>query len=70
MVATFEDRVQVGVVAVNSSSKSLKAEFEGFQVIGGAGAEAHDGADAPQPRRRCRPLARWAAPWIGWRPAR
>ena len=47
MVAKFEDRLEIGVVAVSSSSKPMTAGFEGFRVIGGAGAEARDGADGP-----------------------
>jgi serine/threonine protein kinase/regulation of enolase protein 1 (concanavalin A-like superfamily) len=38
MVAKLEDRVEVGVVAVNSSSKPLTAEFEGFAISEGPGA--------------------------------
>ena len=38
IVAKLEDRVEIGVVAVNSSSKPLKAEFEGFAVPKGRGA--------------------------------
>ena len=37
IVAKLEDRVEIGIVAVNSSSKPLKAEFEGFAVSEGPG---------------------------------
>jgi serine/threonine protein kinase/regulation of enolase protein 1 (concanavalin A-like superfamily) len=38
IVARLEDRLEVGIVAVNSSSKPLKAEFEGFAASEGPGA--------------------------------
>ncbi len=47
MIATFGDRVEVGVLAVNSSSKPMKAEFDRFQVITVAVAQAHAGTDSP-----------------------
>ena len=47
MVASLGDRVEVGVVAINSSSKPLKTELEGFQLIVGADAGARDDADGP-----------------------
>jgi serine/threonine protein kinase len=56
MVAGLGDRVEVGVLAINSSSKPLKAELDGFQVMGGAGAEARDDADSPPAGPPVRPV--------------
>jgi hypothetical protein len=49
LVAHLKDRVQVGVVAVNSASKPLKAGFEGFQVTGRPETEAESEANADRP---------------------
>jgi regulation of enolase protein 1 (concanavalin A-like superfamily) len=49
LVAHLEDRVRVGVVAVNSASKPLKAGFEGLQVTGQPATEAEGQADADRP---------------------
>ena len=61
MVANLKDRLEIGVVAVNSSSKPMKAEFEGFPVSG-AGAEARDGADGPPTAAPVRPVEIGPAP--------
>jgi regulation of enolase protein 1 (concanavalin A-like superfamily) len=44
LTASLPDRVEVGVVAINSAAKPLKAEFERFQLI--IGPQAGSGADA------------------------
>ena len=33
LIASLPDRVEVGVVAINSAAKPLKAEFEKFELI-------------------------------------
>ena len=38
LIAEFRDRLEVGIVAVNSATKPLEAHFEGFQLISGPGA--------------------------------
>ena len=40
IVAKLEERVEIGIVAVNSSSRPLKAEFEGFAVSEGPGGDS------------------------------
>ena len=37
LIADFPDRLEVGIVAVNSATKPLEAHFEGFQLITGPG---------------------------------
>jgi regulation of enolase protein 1 (concanavalin A-like superfamily) len=43
--ATLDERVQVGVVAVNSSARTLSAELERFSVTDPQGSTARDYAD-------------------------
>jgi regulation of enolase protein 1 (concanavalin A-like superfamily) len=43
--ATFAERVEVGVVAVNSSQRTLSAELEGLSVEDPQGSMARDSAD-------------------------
>jgi regulation of enolase protein 1 (concanavalin A-like superfamily) len=45
VVANFEERVEVGVVAVNSSERTLSAELERFRVEDPQGSMARDYAD-------------------------
>jgi serine/threonine protein kinase/regulation of enolase protein 1 (concanavalin A-like superfamily) len=54
ITANLAGRVEVGVVAVNSSSKPLKAEFATFQVTGepGTGAEGEVDTGGPGPPQR------------------
>jgi hypothetical protein len=54
ITAKLAGRVEVGVVAVNSSSKPLKAEFAMFQVTGepGTGAEGEVDTGGPGPPQR------------------
>jgi len=40
--ATFDERVEVGVVAVNSSARTLSAELERFRVNDPLGSTARD----------------------------
>ena len=47
MIANLQDRLKVGVLAVNSASKPLKAGLEEFRVIRKPATEA--GADRPLP---------------------
>jgi hypothetical protein len=49
LIAHLEDRVRVGVVAVNSASRPLKAGFEGFQVTGRPETEAERDPNADRP---------------------
>ena len=49
IIADLEDRVKVGVVVVNSASKSLKAGFEGLQVTGRPATPAEGKVDAERP---------------------
>jgi hypothetical protein len=46
-LASFPDPVEVGIVAINSSTKPLEAEFTGFQILSGPRAgSGGDGAGA------------------------
>jgi regulation of enolase protein 1 (concanavalin A-like superfamily) len=45
IVATFADRVEVGVVAVNSATQTLSAELEMLKIEDPQGSEARDDAD-------------------------
>ena len=49
MVANLEDRLEIGVVAVSSSSTPLTAEFEGFKISArpAASGDARTGAINP-----------------------
>ena len=52
MIVELKDRLKVGVAAVNSASKPLKAGFEEVQVTGKSGTEAEVDADLPpRPKR-------------------
>jgi len=52
MIVDLKDRLKVGVVAVNSTSKPLKAGFEELQVTGKPRTEAEVDADRPRPPKR------------------
>ncbi len=51
MIVDLKDRLKVGVLAVNSASKPLKAGFEEFRVTGKPGTESEGDTDTGHPRR-------------------
>jgi regulation of enolase protein 1 (concanavalin A-like superfamily) len=52
MIVDFKDRLKVGVVAVNSASKPLKAGFEELQITRKPATEAEVDADRPSTPKR------------------
>jgi regulation of enolase protein 1 (concanavalin A-like superfamily) len=52
--AAFTERVEVGVIAVNSSKRTLSAELEGLSIVDPQGSMARDYADpdSEEPSRR------------------
>jgi regulation of enolase protein 1 (concanavalin A-like superfamily) len=55
--AALGDRVDVGVIAVNASARTLSAGLEGFEVIDASGSTARDYSDDDPPDTRVFPPA-------------
>jgi regulation of enolase protein 1 (concanavalin A-like superfamily) len=54
--ATFNDQLDVGVVAVNSSARTLSAELERLNITDPYGSKARDTANDDDPEKRSAPL--------------
>jgi regulation of enolase protein 1 (concanavalin A-like superfamily) len=57
LTAKLNDRLKVGISAINSSTKSLTAELEGFDVVDGpkTGNDDNDGTTNSRPTKTDKP---------------